>query len=113
MSQIQSAPLALIGIRYDDNSSFLKGAADAPPLIRAALRSEAWHLTSETGVDLSADGTFFDAGDIKPVAGQDVHLLIEQSIASLLNKGRAPISLGGDHAITYPIVKAFSRKYKD
>src|SRR5262249_21541585 len=96
------AKLALIGFRYDDNSSFMKGAADAPPQIRAALRSKAWNLTSETGVDLSGEDTFFDAGDIEPVAGNDMHTLIEQSILTLLSDGLTPISLGGDHSITYP-----------
>ena len=67
----QRTKLAIIGIRYDENSSFTKGAADAPPQIRAALRSDAWNLTSENGTDLSDDSIFFDAGDIEPVAGSD------------------------------------------
>src|SRR6266536_3442491 len=115
MSKIEPTPakLALIGFRYDENSSFTKGAADAPPQIRAALRSEAWNLTSESGVDLGTENTFFDAGDIEPIAGRDMPSLIEQSIATLLNDGLAPISLGGDHAITYPIIRAFSRKYRE
>src|SRR6185369_6300071 len=74
ISRIKSMPdsaakLAIIGIRYDENSSFTKGAADAPPQIRAALRSDAWNLTSENGTDLSDDSVFFDAGDIEPVPG--------------------------------------------
>ncbi|HZE70751.1 MAG TPA: agmatinase [Pyrinomonadaceae bacterium] len=115
MSQTERNPakLALIGFRYDDNSSFMKGAADAPSQIRAALRSEAWNLTSESGVDLGAENTFFDAGDIEPVAGNDMPTLIEQSILTLLNDGLAPISLGGDHSITYPIIRALSQKYSD
>jgi agmatinase len=56
---------------------------------------------------------FFDAGDIETLAGRDMISLIEQSIATLLNDNLAPISLGGDHSITYPIVKALSRKYSD
>jgi agmatinase len=114
MSQSITDPqkkLALIGFRYDENSSFMKGAADAPPQIRAALRSEAWNLTSESGVDLSGDNVFFDAGDIEALAGSNMISLIEQSIATLLNDNLAPISLGGDHSITYPIVKALNRKY--
>lgn len=105
--------LALIGIRYDDNSSFMKGAGDAPPQIRAAFRSEASNLWSETGVDLSSETTFFDAGDIESVAGTEILSLIEESVYTLLNDGLAPICLGGDHSITYPVVKAFARKYKD
>jgi len=109
----QRAKLALIGIRYDENSSFTKGAADAPPQIRAALRSDAWNLTSENGTDLSGDSTFFDAGDIEPVPGSDMNMLIENSVHTLIADGLAPISLGGDHSITHPIVRAFARKYKD
>ena len=109
----QRAKLAIIGIRYDENSSFTKGAADAPPQIRAALRSDAWNLTSENGTDLSDDSIFFDAGDIEPVAGSDMLTLIENSIYTLIGDGLAPISLGGDHSITHPIVRAFARKYKD
>ena len=109
----QRAKLAIIGIRYDENSSFTKGAADAPPQIRAALRSDAWNLTSENGTDLSADSMFFDAGDIEPVPGSDMNTLIENSVYTLIADGLSPISLGGDHSITHPIVRAFARKYKD
>lgn len=112
-SPAQRAKLAIIGIRYDENSSFTKGAADAPPQIRAALRSDAWNLTSENGTDLSGDSTFFDAGDIEPVSGSDMNTLIENSIYTLIADGLAPISLGGDHSITHPIVRAFRRKYSD
>ncbi|HEV8370800.1 MAG TPA: agmatinase [Pyrinomonadaceae bacterium] len=104
--------LALIGFRYDENSSFTKGAAEGPSQIRAALRSEAWHLTSENGTDLSGEATFFDAGDIEPVAGGDMFSLIEDSTSTLLSDGLSPICLGGDHSITYPIVRAFARKYQ-
>lgn len=104
------AKLALIGFRYDENSSYMKGASEAPPQIRAALRSEAWNLVSENGTEL--DNIFFDAGDVEPPASGDMALLIENSISTLLNDGLAPISLGGDHSITYPIVRAFARKYR-
>jgi agmatinase len=105
--------LALIGIRYDDNSSFMKGAAEAPPQIRAALRSEAWNLWSETGIDLSPENTFFDAGDIESVTGTEMFSLIEESVHTLLNDGLFPICFGGDQSVTYPIVKAFKRKYPE
>ncbi|HKZ80650.1 MAG TPA: agmatinase [Pyrinomonadaceae bacterium] len=107
------AKLALIGFRYDDNSSFMKGAAEAPQHIRAALRSEAWNLMTESGIDLGTENTFFDGGDIEPVSGTEIFTLIESSILTLLNDGLAPISLGGDHSITYPIIKAFAKNYRD
>jgi len=105
------AQLALIGFRYDENSSYMKGASDAPPQIRAALRSEAWNLASENGTEL--ESVFFDAGDVEPQPGGDMFSLIENSVSTLLGDGLAPISLGGDHSITYPIVRAFARKYPE
>jgi agmatinase len=101
--------LALIGFRYDENSSFMKGAADAPPQIRAAFRSEASNFSTETGIDLET--AFFDAGDIEPVQGTEMFSLIENSVLTLLNDNLTPISLGGDHSITYPIIRAFARKF--
>jgi len=44
-------PPVLLGIPLDHNSSFLRGAAQAPPLIRQALHSDAWNKTTETHVD--------------------------------------------------------------
>lgn len=107
----QRTRLALIGFRYDENSSFMKGAADAPPQIRAALRSDASNLWSESGADLGVVGTFFDAGDVEPVTGTDMFSLIENSVWTLLNDNLAPIALGGDHSITYPIIKGLKRIY--
>ncbi|HLA11498.1 MAG TPA: agmatinase [Pyrinomonadaceae bacterium] len=110
-SNTNRTKLALIGFRYDENSSFMKGAADAPPQIRAALRSEASNLWTESGVDLGVESLFFDAGDVEPVPGTEMFSLIEGSIDTLLNDGLRPISLGGDHSITYPILKAFRRRH--
>src|SRR6185369_2869755 len=104
------AQLALVGFRYDENSSYMKGASEAPPQIRAALRSEAWNLTSENGTEL--ESVFFDAGDVETPASGEMFSLIENSVITLLNDGLTPIALGGDHSITYPIVRAFARKYR-
>ena len=36
---------------------------------------------------------------------------IESAVADLLARGLTPISLGGDHAVTYPILRAFARRF--
>src|SRR5689334_10831198 len=97
---------AFIGIPWDEMSSFLRGAAEAPPLIRQALLTEASNGWSETGriVDAAA---IYDAGDLETGAGVEMLARIEQAIADLLHRNFKPISLGGDHAITYPILRAF------
>lgn len=104
--------IAIAGIPWDENSSFLRGPSEAPPLIRGALFSEASGLRSESGIDFPPD-LFVDAGDVPVLTGRAMLAVIEDFIAALLDRDLRPLSLGGDHAVTYPIIKAFSRKYRD
>jgi arginase len=104
--------VAIAGIPWDENSSFLRGPSEAPPLIRAALFSEASGLRSESGINFPPD-LFVDAGDVPVLTGRAMLGAIEDFIAALLDRDLWPLSLGGDHAVTYPIIKAFSRKYRD
>ncbi|MGQ0763275.1 MAG: agmatinase [Acidobacteriota bacterium] len=112
-AQLSSNPLrkpravALIGFCTDENSSFMRGAAEAPPLIREALFSDARNLWSESGIDLGSEGTLNDAGDISPASLRQ----IEDAVSSLLGQGLRPLALGGDHSITFPIVSAIAREY--
>lgn len=103
--------LALLGIRYDAASSFLRGAADAPPRIREALRSDAANLWTESGIDLGAEGLLLDAGDITPQPGENPVAAIEQATARVLERGLPLLALGGDHSITYPVVRALRRRH--
>lgn len=100
----------LLGIPLDHNSSFLRGAAEAPPLIREALHSDAWNSWSESGVDLGAPGRFGDAGDLGDMESSDAFDRIEQAIAKILDEKKRPLSLGGDHSVTYPILRAFGKR---
>jgi agmatinase len=102
----------LLGIRFDAFSSYLRGAGDAPPKIREALLCDASNSWSELGIDLGVPGVYGDAGDLTFVGNNDF-AVIEQKIAALLEQGKRPVSLGGDHSITFPIVKAFSQHYPD
>lgn len=106
-----SSRLALLGIRYDGASSFLRGAADAPPRIREALRSDAGNLWTESGMDLGTEGLFFDAGDVTPQPGENPVTAIEREVTRVLEGGLPLISLGGDHSITYPVVRALRRRH--
>ena len=103
----------LLGVPFDANSSYLRGAAKAPPLIRKAFHCDSSNMWTETGVDLAIPGSFADAGDIKFPQGKKPFELIDRSLSGLLEKGQRPVCLGGDHSVTYPIVRAFSKKYSD
>ena len=100
----------LIGIPYDASSSFLRGSAAAPPLIRAAIHSPAGNNYSENGADLSQ---LTDAGDLRVSENAAAaRAEIEAGIERVLEDGFRPIALGGDHSITYPIMRAIAKKKK-
>jgi agmatinase len=100
----------LLGIPWDESSSYLRGAAAAPPLIREAFHAESSNPWAENGIELSADNVG-DAGDLEPASGAAMRERIEAAVAGELARGRAPLSLGGDHAVTYPILRAFARAH--
>jgi agmatinase len=102
----------LIGIPFDGYSSYLRGAGEAPAKIREAMRCDASNSWTELGVDLGEAGAYDDAGDL-PFAEQDAFTAIEAGLNKLIEQGKRPVSLGGDHSITYPIVKAFARRYPE
>jgi agmatinase len=103
--------LSLLGIPNDDNSSYMKGAAEAPALIRRELFSDAYSQWSETGFDLGAEGRLVDHGDIAFDGDSDPWQVIERSVTSALESGDPLISIGGDHAITHPIMRAVRRRH--
>ena len=100
----------LLGIPFDGQSSYLRGAGEAPAKIREALACDAWNKTTELGVDLGAAGAYEDAGDLA-FSESDAFAAIEAGVWALLEQGKRPVSLGGDHSITFPIVKAVARQY--
>jgi agmatinase len=101
----------LIGLPYDASSSHLRGPAEAPSLIRTALQSPHWNSWTEQGRDLAGPGGLSDAGDLQLPPTGEARGHIEAGIAELLAAGWRPLALGGDHSVTYPILRAVSRSY--
>ena len=100
--------ITLLGIPWDRSSSFQRGAADAPPRIRAALRSASSNSFNERGDDVLAADVSVDAGDLAlPGDPADARKAIEDGVRAIVGTGGSPLLLGGDHSITYPIVRAF------
>ncbi len=100
----------LLGIPFDGSSSYLRGAGEAPGKIREALRCDASNSWTELGVDLGVAGAYEDAGDLE-VLEEKAFAAIESKVGELLGQEKRPLLLGGDHSITYPIVKAFAQRY--
>jgi len=108
--KVAPGSVTVLGIPFDDNSSFLKGTAGAPSEIRRVLHSGAGNYFTENLIDLKNHPHFSDAGDL---IINDFVEDISNGISQLLEKNCKVLSLGGDHSITYPIVHAYSSHYPD
>ena len=105
---LQPGSVAVIGAPLDENSSILRGPALAPRRIRDVLHAGSSNWCTEDGIDLSARSDWRDLGDLTLPAGEKALRTIEQTVARLLRRGRRVLTLGGDHSITYALLRAYA-----
>ena len=106
-----TATPTLLGLPYDASSSYQRGPADAPRVIREALWSPSANSWTELGVDIGVEGAVADVGDLDLASctPSDARLAIEAAVARLMEGGARPVALGGDHSVTYPVLRAVRR----
>ena len=105
--------IAVTGIPFDAQSSYMRGPASAPAEIRKSLFCGSANLTSETGIDLNDDSIWVDCGDLDFSKTNNPNSLISNWIADILERHDKILSLGGDHSIAYPILQAYSNRYPE
>lgn len=102
--------ISVLGFCWDASSSYARGAALAPPVILAQLRDEASNPFSLSGVDVETT----IAEENLPELGEDPAICrerIEAAVADALERGLVPLSLGGDHSVTLPILRAMKKRH--
>ncbi len=100
-----------MGFPIDSNSSFLRGPALAPSRIRQVLHSGSDNSSSEDGTNL--EGRWRDLGDVTLGQGETAAEQITKAVNDVLESGAKLLALGGDHSITYPIIRAFAEHHPD
>lgn len=102
-----SSKLVFVGLPDDSQSSYLRGCRRTPENIRTAYNGHCFNATTETGVDLYRMIT--DLGDI-PTRGswEETSEAYRAKAEELLLAGKKPFFVGGDHAVTIPIVEALA-----
>src|ERR671924_47783 len=106
-----SPKLALLGVPFDGNSSYMRGPAEAPARIREALRCDSTNTWAENGSNIGEQ--LQDLGDVHFEPASDAMQAIADFVAGVLRNGFRPIILGGDHSLTYATVSAFAKLYPD
>jgi len=106
------------GIPFDAATGYRPGARLAPRAIRDASTRYAlpWGAGNPGYWDVEEDQVFLrgcrlgDAGDVDPLY-TDLGALDERTevlVGAVLRAGAIPLGLGGDHSVTYPILRAFA-----
>lgn len=107
----ENAKVGLLGVGFDANSTFRRGPAAAPAAIRTSLGSESGNAYSETGVRVWPSESVLDHGDLDVPDEKGTRGpidAIERGTSRALGETPRLIVLGGDHAVTYPVVRAFA-----
>lgn len=107
-SDADDAEIGVLGIPFDNATSFRKGAAFAP----ARLRALTPHLapSSEEGTPLSGLRVR-DYGDLYVDLNWDRYFTTVEREAPIVLKHRFGLFLGGDHSVTIPLTRAFSQTF--
>jgi agmatinase len=108
---IDQDSICILGIPFDAYSSFRRGPALAPSRIRESYFSDSANLWTEQKIDLGALQGLYDMGDMDCSDTPAVFETITHKVSGILEKDAGLICLGGDHSITFPIIKGFAKKY--
>lgn len=105
------AEIVLYGAPFDSTTSYRPGARFGP----SAMRHESFGLETYSpyqGSDLT-DRAVFDSGDLELCFGSPEMALgdIRRRAAEILEDGKLPVLLGGEHLVTLGAVRAAAEKY--
>ncbi|MGM5471526.1 agmatinase [Bacillus pumilus] len=109
----EDAKVILYGMPMDWTVSYRPGSRFGPNRIREVsigLEEYSPYLDRELH-----EVPFFDAGDIPlPFGNAQKSLdLIEEYVDSILEKGKFPLGMGGEHLVSWPVFRAMHKKYPD
>ncbi len=108
------ADTVLFGAPYDSTTSFRPGTRFGPP----AMRTESFGIETYSpyqNKDLETDARVHDSGDLElPFGAPDRALeMIEARAAAILDDGKIPFLLGGEHLVTLGAVRAAAKRFPD
>ena len=104
--------VAIVGVPYDGSTSYRSGTRFGPRAIREQSLL-LWGYNNAQQLDPFAQLRIVDYGDVDviPVDVQGTHAAVEREVAAVIAAGCRVITLGGDHSISLPLLRAHHRKY--
>ena len=106
----ENIDFAVVGIPFDSAASYRVGTRFGPSAIRD-ISSLTKPYNPVLGVDIFEYCSGVDYGDVKTVPGyiEDSYEEIENGLLPLFQAGVVPISMGGDHSVTLPELRACAK----
>ncbi len=101
--------VVLTSVPFDAHSSFMTGPALAPDRIRECLHNGSGNYWTERGFNPIEHKQFQDIGSL--VFSDYLH--IADAADQAIQHGQRLLTLGGDHSITYPLLKAHRQHYTE
>jgi agmatinase len=95
----------VLGLCWDKSSSYRKGSAKAPKAIREYTSSKIYNPYTENNVNIKDCWKIYDLGDVTPPSLSEASQAVKEAVSRNANS-KLYIFLGGDHSITYAILKA-------
>ncbi len=110
---LEGVDIAVTGIPFDHSVTNRPGTRLGPRAIREASALQAADAPYGWGYDPLEELKIVDYGDLAFDYARicDFPRTLTAHIKSILDRGAASIALGGDHYITFPILKAYAEKY--
>jgi guanidinopropionase len=103
--------IALVGIPWDGGTTNRAGARHGPREVRSqsSLMRRVHHIT---GTEPFSIANIADVGDlpVNPINLVDGLNRIESGMAVIIAAGAIPLSVGGDHLTTLPVLRAIARE---
>jgi agmatinase len=109
------ADVAVVGIGWDEGTTSRSGARMGPRALREASTMYAFQRDTEpfwdgeAGVELLGGIRWADCGDVAlgPMwSPERYHNAVIDRLQPIMKAGLFPVTLGGDHSIGYPVLKA-------
>lgn len=109
----EDSQVVLYGMPMDWTVSYRPGSRFGPARIREVsigLEEYSFYLDREL-----EEVKYFDAGDIPLPFGNAQRSLdiIEEFVDQILEAGKFPLGMGGEHLVSWPVMKAMYKKYPD
>ncbi|MDG4889791.1 agmatinase [Mesorhizobium sp. WSM4887] len=104
---------AILGIPSDSAAPFRTGSRFGPGAIRSMSAMLRPNGSSRGGVKASDALRVKDVGDCSVVPGnlEETYKQIEAAVGAIVSADVVPMSLGGDHSVTLPQLRAIAQKH--